>query len=200
MRDRLKTHSTDDDVWKLLERGGNELNDDDDLPVSSLAYSQTARTTRVVETAIVVDLLVRLRDRGVEIVQRGRVVEEDHPHDGAHDGGLTLAVNHAEEFILWADCCRLLWNSYGLMTSLSHRLHRKNDVDDNHDDLERRRVTQLGTSIQRLVREIFPVRHHGKGRRRGDDSSIVVMERLNCVLCRVMSDLGTTLCLGAFQG
>jgi len=118
------------------------------------------------------DLLSKLRDRLVEVSQRGHLKEGN---------GLFLSFGNLEEFSLVLTSLRLVWNEFCRLNMFQISLED-----------ERKKINLLGISIQNLFLESLPVRDKS-----GNSSNIRRYDLLNASVCCAISEFGSTLLLPA---
>jgi len=134
---------------------------------SSIEISSDARSgsRQVVGFGTMAILMSKLRDRLVEVTQRGN----------ANGGELYLSPTDAQEFSLIINSVRLLWSRYTGLFALGAE-----------DPLDREKVKSPGHSILNLVLDNFPVKDAG-----GKTGNNQKYDLLNSSACMVLSELGS---------
>lgn len=121
------------------------------------------------------ELMLKLRDRYVEVTQRG--------YKG--DKGLYFSSIDAKECILIVNSIRFLWNGYARKMVINFNEKRYQDTDAAKDV---KKINQTACSILRLVLEFFPINDAS-----GNNGFVNQQDfdNLNASICMLLSEFGS---------
>ena len=121
------------------------------------------------------ELMLKLRDRYVEVTQRG--------YKG--NKGLYLSLLDVKECILIVNCIRFLWNGYARQIVMKHNEKIFQDTD---IAKEAKKVKQTACSILKLVLESFPINDANGST---TFSNLQNFDNVNASMCMVLSEIGS---------
>ncbi len=165
---------------KLLGHLGNWTNvsgQGSDHPKDSSDHAHTSTLNVKVQLA----LFSKLRDRLVEVTQRGQPA----------DRGIYLPPTHAQECSLVISTLRLLWNGYSrqlLQNNNNNNNKKKNGRTAEDHDANMKKIKHIATSVLNLFLESFSIQDTS-----GNESNRHVYDSLNASICLALSEFGSVL-------
>jgi len=175
-----------------------------DLPSLEDGYSSNAKDSRFVgidkhqhyhqfHVKAQVELLSQLRDRLVEVTQKG------NSHGSRN--GLFLSLGYVDELSFLATAIRLLWNNFSRLEmyqfTTANATRREQSSDSRTIDVPPAKVNDftdwkklygVGVSIRSLILEVFPVKDES-----GNPLNRQQYNVMNASLCCALSELGSNL-------
>jgi len=138
------------------------------------------------------DLLSKLRDRLVEVTQRGQ--------SGSGNSGLCVSLGNVEELSLAVSAIRLVWNGscrrqmilMGASSSTTMKSSGIGRLEEEERIVQWKKLRSLGCSIQNLFLESLPIRDDS-----GNQSNVQWYDYLNASVCCAISEFGSTLAISA---
>lgn len=121
------------------------------------------------------ELMLKLRDRYVEVTQRG--------YKG--NKGLYLGLLDVKECLLIVNCIHFLWNGYARQIVMKHNDKRFQNTDEVR---EAKKVKQTACSILKLVLESFPINDANGGT---TFANLQNFDNLNASMCMLLSEIGS---------